>query len=57
MTMTMTWATPLIGIPFQERGRSLAGCDCWGLVRFALGRGVGGAGPGITEGHVPRSSW
>lgn len=52
MTSTMTWATQLIGIPFQERGRSLAGCDCWGLVKLALALGFGVTVPDYTEEYV-----
>jgi len=50
--MTMTWAKPFIGVPFQERGRSLAGCDCWGLVRLALAAGFGVTVPDYTEDYV-----
>lgn len=49
MTQTMTWATALIGIPFVEHGRSMAGCDCWGLVRLALAIGFGVTVPDYTE--------
>lgn len=50
--VAMDWIEPLIGIPFVEKGRSLAGCDCWGLVRLALARGFGLSVPDYTEGYM-----
>ncbi|QXN67990.1 outer membrane lipoprotein [Microcystis phage Mwe-Yong1] len=30
------WATPLIGLPYLDRGRDFGGVDCWGLTRLAF---------------------
>lgn len=32
----MEWVERYLGIPYLERGRTLDGCDCWGLVRLVL---------------------
>lgn len=34
-------ARQYVGIPFLERGRTLTGCDCWGLVRLVLAQEFG----------------
>lgn len=34
MEVLPAWIRPYIGIEFVDRGRTRAGCDCWGLVRM-----------------------
>ncbi len=29
----MHWSASYVGTPYVDHGRSLQGCDCWGLVR------------------------
>jgi cell wall-associated NlpC family hydrolase len=45
------WLTELIGIPFVAKGRTVDGCDCWGLVRLALRRGYGVDVPDYSEAY------
>lgn len=30
-----------VGVPWLERGRTLAGCDCWGLLRIVYAEQLG----------------
>lgn len=46
------WVSDLIGIPFEEHGRTRLGCDCWGLVRLGLERGFGLLVPDYSEGYL-----
>jgi cell wall-associated NlpC family hydrolase len=36
MTTPPTWAAKYIGVPYLDKGRTIAGFDCWGLVRHVL---------------------
>lgn len=42
----------MIGVPFQEKGRSLAGWDCWGAVAYGLRHGFGIEVPSYTEDYT-----
>lgn len=35
------WSVPFVGIPYLDKGRSLAGVDCWGLVHLVFTRHLG----------------
>ena len=35
------WSAPFVGIPYLDKGRSLAGVDCWGLVHLVFTRHLG----------------
>jgi cell wall-associated NlpC family hydrolase len=49
------WAGKYVGIPFADKGRTRAGCDCWGLCRLALAEQFGidlpDYGDAYTEAH------
>ena len=44
--------TPYIGIPFQAKGRTPAGMDCWGLVRLFYKNEFGIQLPSYTDDYV-----
>lgn len=39
--MSTRWAERYVGVPFLDGGRTLDGCDCWGLVRIVLAERAG----------------
>lgn len=43
------WWNEYVGIPFEERGRSRAGFDCWGLVQAVYAERLGIALPSYLE--------
>lgn len=51
MGPSMDWGA-LVGIPFREKGRDRAGCDCWGCVRLAFLEGKGIELPSYEEGYA-----
>ena len=48
----MDWVTRMIGVPFKEKGRDLAGFDCWGAVAYGLRQGFGIVVPSYTEAYT-----
>lgn len=47
--MSWRWVEDFQGIPFLRRGRTRAGCDCWGLVRLVLAERAGVQVPSFAE--------
>jgi cell wall-associated NlpC family hydrolase len=43
------WVNKYIGIPFVTNGRTLEGCDCYGLIRLVLLNEYGITMPGLTD--------
>lgn len=44
-------ASPYIGIPYEYKGSSVSGCDCWGLVRLVYARERHVSLPSFDEYH------
>ena len=49
--MVAGWVSDYIGIPYQDKGRTVAGCDCWGLVRLVLFQQWGRVLPSLDESY------
>jgi cell wall-associated NlpC family hydrolase len=41
-----------IGIPYRDKGRDRAGCDCWGIVKLALAEMAGIALPDYSDAYT-----
>lgn len=48
----MHWVNRYIGIPYADKGRSIQGCDCWGLVYLVLLEQFGIRVPTYTEDYT-----
>jgi probable lipoprotein NlpC len=49
--MMAPWAGQYVGIPFVEHGRTVKGCDCYGLFRLALAEKLGKVLPEWSDGY------
>jgi len=45
------WYNKYIGIPYQEKGRSETGVDCWGLVKLVYEKDFNILVPGFTDSY------
>jgi cell wall-associated NlpC family hydrolase len=46
------WSSGFVGLPWADRGRTRAGCDCWGLVRLVYREVAGIDLPSFDEAYV-----
>jgi cell wall-associated NlpC family hydrolase len=49
--MIPAWVAPFVDIPWQIKGRTYDGCDCWGLLRLVMQDHFGIAMPSYTEAY------
>ncbi len=47
-----SWVVPYLGLPFQEKGRTREGVDCYGLVRLIYAEQRGIELPSYTESYA-----
>lgn len=52
MSAVPAWVAAYVGLPFADKGRTYAGCDCWGLVRLVLAEQFGIALPDYSDAYV-----
>jgi cell wall-associated NlpC family hydrolase len=48
----MHWSTRYLGTPYLDHGRTLAGCDCWGLVKLVYEMDLSIELPSYAGGYV-----